>query len=103
MNTFYKDIETPSGIILTYHKITSVGFEFSDNHVFEIIVDSWVSKEAYQDKKLAFDRDVIFINQLPPEDLPCSQLWSWAADLIQNPGDDVLGYNVRKYVNYIPD
>lgn len=103
MTTFYKDIETPSGIVTTYHKITSVGFEFSDRHVFQIGVDSWVSKEAYLQKKFSFDRDVVFSDKLPPDDLPSSHLWDWAFALIKNPTDDIKGYNLHKFVNYIPD
>lgn len=60
MIAFYHDVETASGIITKYHKITYIALEYSDNKVTQMLIDSWVSKEAHDNNKYSLDRNCVY-------------------------------------------
>lgn len=102
MIAFYHDVETASGIITKYHKITYIALEYSDNKVTQMLIDSWVSKEAHDNNKYSLDRNCVYLPVTPPDDLPVKELFKWGYEQLISP-EYVNSYNVYKYTGCIKD
>ncbi len=67
----------------------------------QLLIDSWITKEAKIEGKLPFERGTVFIPELPDPSLTAAELPSWAYGLLSKP-ENAGYFNVEKYRNGEP-